>query len=301
MKNAINYYYNLNAVDIHQNNKNYRFLSNGEIYFLTPYNRNPNDAQILFELSSVLVQKGIYLHQIIPAKDHNFVTIINNIPYILLKVYKGEKDNVTLNDINYFNYYTRYIKTKLMNTTNWSELWANKIDYLEYQISEMGANHPLIRESFSYFVGMGETAIQLFNQAHKSSDLSLNHFRITGFNTLFDLYNPLNLIIDYSIRDACEFLKYGFFYMNYDLSDIKNYLLRTSPNDWQLFMSRMLFPTFYFDIFEEIINNNIDDKRLINIISKITMYEKLLKDLYIFIAQKVQIPNIEWLQKNIDN
>jgi hypothetical protein len=297
MKNAISYYYNLNAVDIHQSNKQYRFMADGNYYSLIPYARNMSDVNSIFELSNILISRGIPVHQIIPDNNRNVVTVINNIPYIMFKVHINEKDNVTLNDIKYFSNLTEEIKVKIPNSTKWSELWSNKIDYLEYQISEMGANHPLIRESFSYFVGMGETAIQLFNQISKSNKQSISHFRITGFNNLFDLYNPLDLIIDYKVRDACEFLKYGFFYMNYNFDDIKEYLSTINTEDWPLFITRMLFPTFYFDIYEEIINNNIEDKRLIVIISKINTYEKLLKKTYTYIKQYVIIPDIEWLQK----
>lgn len=300
MKNAIIYYYNINPNDIHQNNKQFRFTASGENYFLTPYLRNPQDISHLLELSTSINNNRVYCHQIIPNTTNNLITSINNIPYILLKVHINNDDIVTLKDINSFTNSTKNIITNSLRMDNWGELWTKKIDYLEYQIKELGINHPLIKESFSYYVGLGETAINLFNQSKVFNKiLGVQHYRLHNQTTLFDLYNPLNFFIDFHIRDACEYLKYCFFYLNYDFNDIREYLIRSDLNadDYQLFFVRMLFPTYYFDIFQEIINNNINENVLIPILKRTKQYEQMLKQLYVFIINYTNIPEIEWLKK----
>ena len=49
------------------------------------------------------------------------------------------------------------------------------------------------------------------NDNINSSSLSITHRRIGVNSTMFDLYNPLNLIIDYKVRDVSEYLKDAFF------------------------------------------------------------------------------------------
>ena len=40
-----------------------------------------------------------------------------------------------------------------------------------------------------------------------NGQVSVSHKRIGKNSTLYDLYNPLNLIIDYKARDAAEYFK----------------------------------------------------------------------------------------------
>lgn len=36
-------------------------------------------------------------------------------------------------------------------------MWVQKIDYFEYQVSQMGKKYPVIRESSIYYVGLAES------------------------------------------------------------------------------------------------------------------------------------------------
>ena len=58
------------------------------------------------------------------------------------------------------------------------------------------------------------------------------------------------------------------------------------------------FPTFYFDIYEEIIDNSMEEKELLKIINRINDYEVLLK-VYVFKDYNTN-SDIEWL-KNVNN
>ena len=76
MKNALNYYYNLNPTSIHQLNKNYRCYIDGEEYLLTLYDKENYDIDKLYELSNYLLQNRIPCHQII-LNNNNEIIIIN--------------------------------------------------------------------------------------------------------------------------------------------------------------------------------------------------------------------------------
>ena len=58
-------------------------------------------------------------------------------------------------------------------------MWVQKNDYLEYQTSMLGLKYPLIRESFSYYIGLAETAIEIVNSLEKTSvSLVYSHRRL---------------------------------------------------------------------------------------------------------------------------
>ncbi len=299
MKNAINYYYNLEPGNIHQYNKQLKFVINNITYIFIPYSRQTDEINDLYKLSLSLFQNGIYCHQFIPNINNSLITNINNIPYVLLKTYIINNRKINISDLIFFSNSTLINVENKLRRDNWYLLWTNKIDYFEYQISQFGKKYPIIRESFSYFVGMAETSIILFKNINNNHGkvLSVNHQRVSSDDTLLDFYNPLNFIIDYKIRNIAEYFKKQFFENNLSYDDIIYYFESESLNQYDCVMLfiRLLFPTYYFDIYEKIILENEDEKKLIPIIIKIKDYENLLKKLYNYLINIAEIPNIEWL------
>lgn len=307
MKNAINYYYNLYPDNIHQANKQFRFMVNNEKYFLLPFQRNPEDINYLYDVCLQLLQRNIYCHQIVMNIDKKLITIINNNPYVLLKVYVDNHQIVTINDIILFsNNAVNLNFNNILKRDNWYQLWTQKIDYFEYQVSQFGKSFPLIRESFSYFVGLAETGILLLkNIPNENNTLTIAHKRIKNNYTLFELYNPLNFIVDLKIRDASEFFKERFFKIENTekkiFEEIRQYLTYSNltVNETIMFFIRMFFPSFYFDLYEDIITEGLNENELLRIIDRINEYEELLKELYLYLKQYINIPDIEWLIKNV--
>ncbi|MBR2857616.1 hypothetical protein IKE96_00075, partial [bacterium] len=278
MRNAINFYYNLILEDIHQKGDIYYFDYNNVRYVLVQYGNNPEILNDIYNLQMAILNNGLYIHQIILNKDGQIATIINGSPYILMKtIYYN--DNITysmiISFINAFVYrYENIIKDFgslnnsrdfLLERVNWGDLWARKNDYLEYQISQVGQKNLILRNSFSYYIGLGETAIELVNSISFNDIVKgIAHRRIdSSFNT-FDLYNPLNLVIDSRIRDVAEYFKTSFF-NGKDINDELNYFLKYSnlnQTEYLLFLARMLYPTYYFDLFEDIIIGKNDKEEI---------------------------------------
>jgi len=292
MKNALNYYYGLDVLNIHQKENTFFFKHKNKEYLFTRCDiQNINEV---YETSTTLNNYGVLSHKIVLNNDKQIITKINDINYILMEVYT-ERKKINLNDIIIFNNINNFGMKKI---DDWYNLWTNKIDYLEYQISQMGKKHHHIRKNFSYYVGMAENAICLVKNINSQNlYYSFNHRRINFNDTLQDLYNPINFIVDLRIRDVCEYLKSCFF----NKIDIENelflYLENNNLNydESCCFLARMLFPTYYFDIYEKIINNEIDENQINNIIILANDYEKLIKKLYFYLKNKVNIPTIEWL------
>jgi hypothetical protein len=186
-------------------------------------------------------------------------------------------------------------------SSNWGELWANKIDYLEELINENGKKYPIIVDSFNYFVGMCENAISYFNSIIIDSNYkyAVCHKKIWGENTIECLYNPLNIIFDFRVRDVAEYLKNAFFIQNNNIfSELDTYLKRNhlSLTEVKLLISRLLYPSFYFELYEDIFINEKDEKILINIISKLNNYETYLYNIISFFKKSYNIEEVSWLE-----
>lgn len=294
MKNAINYYYNLYPSDIHQTEKGYYFIIDQTRYFFTKYKENLNDIKKIYDMHIRLLNQNIYVHPIVLNNQNQILTYINNEPYILMITIYYEK-NINVNDINYFN----QLNIRTLNYPNWGELWAKKNDYLEYQITMLGKKHPLLLESFSYYIGLGETAIQLFNSLEKTNvTLVYAHKRINAFDKEYDLYNPLNLIVDYKVRDIAEYLKSRFFSGENIINDLTYYLnnVRLSTYEYLLFLARLIYPTYYFDLYEEIITDRKKDEEIKKIIDRVDDFEKIIKLVYNYYKTFLPISKIEWLE-----
>lgn len=292
MKNLINYYFNLNVSDIRKNGNKYKFMIDSKEYTLEPFYDDINRVIEIYRYNSI---NGIYCYEIIFNKDGNPLTVYNGVNYILLKGNISIRREVSINDIVSYNFPV-YIEKKF----NWVDLWCQKIDYYEYQVNQFGKKFPLIRESFSYYDGMIETAIMLSNMVNKDKlQYYINHNRIKLNDNFEEFYNPLNLTIDVKVRDACEYFKEKFFYGTIDVEEVKYYLYNSKQtvDEAMLFLARMLFPSYYFDIYDEIIQGNKEENKINVIIKKASEYEEFLYEIYYILKQLYQIPEIEWLKK----
>ena len=301
MKNAINYYYNLTPDNIHQTGLTYKFDINNELYVLMPYTRNNEDIDEILGITYGLNKNGVYTNQIVFNKDNTPLTKINDSTYIMIKAPKNNK-LITLDDITYFSNVTvKEYKSPILSRNDWYNMWIEKIDYIEYQINNFGKKFPLIRSSISYVIGLAENAIMLMSniQKEKMRYLSVSHKRIDNNFTLFDLYNPINFIIDSRIRDVSEYFKFCFFYKKIDEKDVITYIINNNLIKEEIIMlfARMLFLTPYFDIYESIIEGYIDEENITDIIEKIPDYENFIKRLYAYINYNYSIGEIEWLKK----
>ena len=300
MKKALNYYYNLNPTSIHQSNGDYRCYIEGEEYLLSLYAKDNYNVTSAYELGNYLLQRQIPCHQIILNKNREIITFINNNPYILLKIFIKNRP-ININDILFFS------SLKIQNDQfldlqkkNWDELWMQKIDYFEYQISQIGKKYPIVRESINYYIGLAENSIILFNEFKQNINynVSVCHQRIKNDLGIIEFYNPINFIVDNKTRDLSEYIKEQFFFNVYSIDeairDISSFSLEI--NQYGIFLARLFFPTYYFDCYEDVISGKCDEKELLKIINKNSKYLEFLKGLYIYLKKIINLPEIEWLK-----
>lgn len=305
MKNAINYYYNLFPEKISNSNNYYYFYIDNEKYELVIYKRKTEEADSLYKFNNNLVNKNITVHKIIKNKDNNVITIINNIPYVLYKVYINEEKKVTLSEISYLSNLKIDYEKELMRS-NWSILWSSNIDYFEYQISQNGKKYPIIVDTFSYYVGLAENAISYVNNTvletkQENADIGvLAHKKIRLNDRIYELYNPLNTIIDHKARDLAEYIKLSFFKNNKNIfNELDIYFKYNYYSIYgiRLLFGRILYPSYYFDLYEDIVTGEKEEKEILQITTKIEEFEDYLYDIYYYLRKFYQIPEVTWLTK----
>lgn len=291
MKNLINYYYNLVINDFKKVNDRFIFCVDNKNYEFIPFY---GDINKFYSNYLTIINNNIYCHEVIFNKDKNIVIFYNNKPYLLLRKNVIINKKVDLNEI--FNY---DVAVQGNYSLNWKKLWMDKIDYYEYQMSQLAIKYKILKKSFDYYVGLSECAINLLNFIdEKEIQYYICHRRITENEKLDDFFNPLNIVIDSRVRDIAEYTKTNFFSNDVDIKNIINYLdnLNFSYIDSLLFLTRMLYPSYYFDMYDQIIQEKISEEKINFYIKKNTSYEVFLKKIYDYIKSKYKIPEIEWLE-----
>lgn len=302
MKNIINYFYNLNITKLTNKDNIYSFYDNDELYHFYIYNNNIKNLDLTKDIDDSL-KKDTLIHEIIINKDNSIITYYNNIPYILCKINININKPITLGEINYLS--SKVISTNSKITYHsWQDLWSIKMDYLEKVINENGKKYPIIVDSFNYFVGMAENAISYYNNlSNKEVDnnsLVISHRIININDTVYAIYDPVNIIIDHKARDIAEYIKYSFFSDNTNIFKELNVYFKYNyytKDDVVMLLARVLYPSFYFNMYEDIMINSKEEKIITNITSKLDKYELYLARVFKYFNNFYNLPIPEWLNK----
>lgn len=302
MKNIINYFYNLNITELTNKDNIYSFYDNDELYHFYIYTNNIKNIDLTKDIDDSL-KKDTLIHEIIINKDNSIITYYNNIPYILCKINININKPIALGEINYLS--SKVISTNSKITYHsWQDLWSIKMDYLEKVINENGKKYPIIVDSFNYFVGMAENAISYYNNlSNKEVDnnsLVISH-RIININaTVYAIYDPVNIIIDHKARDIAEYIKYSFFSDNTNIfKELNTYFKYNyyTKDDVVMLLARVLYPSFYFNMYDDIMINSKEEKIITNITSKLDKYELYLARVFKYFNNFYNLPVPEWLNK----
>lgn len=299
MKNIINFFYNMNAIDIYIVNEKYYFNYKNNDYFFIVYNRLIEDVQNIYSIYIELTKRNILTNDIILNKDNQIITFINNIPYVLIRDNIKHK-RININDILYIQNNTLNIINKKKYKSDWLKLWKTKIDYYEETMNDISKTYTILSSTIDYYIGLGENAISyLVNNNVIDNNICLSHRRIEIDKSSFDFYNPINYIIDNRVRDFSEYIKNLFFLDRINMDTLKNYLnyINFSKNEYILFIARLLFPTYYFDMYDNIINYNLKEDMINRIVNKTDEYILFIKQIFMYILyqKKISIPIIEWI------
>ena len=306
MKETIKYYYNIDIDDLKEQDGKYFFKYQNQDFFFVYFNRNIEELNDILICVNNMKEKGIDVHNIIINRNGQYLTKINNFDYILMSVNNYNEEYDIFDMINIANKLTLNYNTSKLYRNNWSNLWTQKMDYFEYQIRELGINKTVIKDSFSYYLGLAENAISYVNNTNlkynalNNAKITLAHRRIFYPNYKLNFLNPLAFIFDLEVRDIAEYLKAMFFASDNAedvIEELKYYLqIKTlSIYEYHMLYARLLYPSYYFDLYENIMNNDESEEKLVNIIKKNKEYELFLKNAYLEISKYAPIEKIDWL------
>lgn len=306
MKNTINYYYNLNPDKINHIFDYYYFYVDNELYYFSIYTKEVKNVMEVFRFNQELVKKGVLVNEIVNNRMGTVLTFVNQVPYILMKVLVNINKAISLGEISYLsNVMISYPKELLRD--NWLNLWISKIDYLEYHHEQNYHKFPLIASSFNYFVGLGENAISYLKGAigrHSpdKSDVGVLSHDVMGLDdTVYCLYNPENIIIDHKARDLAEYIKVSFFRDNYRIFDELDEYFRYHYFSFfgiELVIARVLWPSFYFEVYDEVMRNRVNEAVILKITSRLEEYELYLMDVFRYFKRFYPIEEVSWLVRN---
>lgn len=298
MKNILEFYYNLSLEEeILNRNGNYYFVVNNNSFVFRPFYGNNNSIDDIYKLNNYLSNFS-YIDKIILNKFNSPITKVKDNLYVLILL-KGN-NNINLSIIS--NLASIDIPSfKSLERNNWEVLWGNLIDYYEMQIGQNEKKYPLIRESFDYFVGMGENAISYLVNTKKEVKPNFYDKKVLSHNNLYNsLFDPLNIILDHKARDLAEYIKLSFFNNNQNIFkelDEYFYYNHYSLYGMRILFARIMYPSFYFKLYDEILSKKKEEKQLNFIIKRIDEYELYLSNIYFYLRKYYDIPMIEWLKK----
>lgn len=244
------------------------FLDGEKFYFV----KHDFDNSYLLELNDLVLQlkrKNIYLHDFIFNKYGN----IDSDGYCLMKLNCFD-DVVTEYELKKF--YSNYELSEEVykNFVAIDKLWYKKIDYIEYQLSELSDNS-VVNYSCDYYIGISEMLLQfLSNFLIEKPDryLGLCHRRLKDFKTI-EFYNPLNVVFDVYVRDLALYVK-----SSKDYEYLENYLNQGNISTYLYYylFVRLLLPSEYFNLLEEVLVDKKDNYQLIELINSVGEYEEFI-------------------------
>lgn len=272
MENILNYYYQLNIIDIKK--KDYYYLLTTDEYEQYIFNEII-DSNELKENLDYLNNTNVLYDLLILTKEGNITINYNDKEYALFKV----RNNENLNILSFSNLITT-------GKLKWGTLWSNRVDYYLEQIAEV-VEQKEIKYVMDYYISLAEIAISYFNtlsEIYNENTLTftLSHHIVTSPIDKYMFYNPSNMCFDLSVRDIAEYIKESFFndiLTNYEiLSLIDKINLNEALANYLLV--RLIYPSYIFKLYDIFIETKELNKKFYEYMKKSREYETLLSTIY---------------------
>lgn len=292
MRNILWYYYQIRSEKITESNGEYNITSeNGQYVFKEL--KIPID--VLKNIAEILYFNQINAQLLVINKNGELETEYNGKMYVLVKKIEFFRD---------YNYIDLTNVEVNVDRNNIGELWSRKIDYYMFQLKQMGINKETLINSFNYYVGMAENAISMANRINEKNvefKYVVQHARMKSNFTANDYYDPTLMIIDLRVRDVSEYIKDKFFSDSIDIKSVIGMVEKYGfdENEMNMLYARLFYPTYYFDLYEDMIIDEEEEQKIIKIINKREEYEKLLSEFYEYFKKYVRLYEIEWIKKEL--
>lgn len=304
MKNFIDYYYNINVSEIKHIHDKYFIYTNNERYMLKVF--GDTDFFMVYEYLANQLDKYLYFFRIVKNRQNDYLTYIDDKPYILLKLSDINNNIISIYDIKINQFFEYSNKISRLIRFPWVKLWENKIDYFEEWCYLKQNQYKNMYSLFHYFIGVAENAVlylkitEAEEKVEEIDRLVISHNRLSMDSSLYDYYDPTNIVLDHPSRDVSEYIKSTYVHGNFDIKLLEEYLNEHhfSKYGLRLLYARILFPSFFFDYIDEMILNSYDTD-LLYLEARIIEFEKFISQISVFFKEKYDIPVVTWCIKEI--
>ena len=281
--NLISFLYGINVEMVRKSNNGYIFYYNKHFYIFQKCYES--EEKIRYIYNQFFNSDNLY-HIIVKNKHNKYVSNYNNENYILMMIKFTLNRRLLFEDINYStNNYVSHIKK---TNFNWTRLWKQKIDQVEFFVKDGSIYFDILTLSIiNYYLMLSEIAIIFYDYIDIEDyiPLSLCHNRIKKEADLYDYFSVTNLLLDHKTRDLGEYIK-NYVYSNKNIN-INDFLIinQLSLNEKYMLVSRILFPSYFFDIFDDFIINNRDFNSFYKNFIDVEIYNNNLKTIINFIIK----------------
>lgn len=272
MENILNYYYDVNVINIKKYDYYYLITTEEEEEYL--FNEIINVDE-LKEIIDYLNNTNMLYHLLMLTKEQNITITYNDKEYALFKV----RDNDNLNIFSFSNLITS-------GKCIWSTLWSNRVDYYLEQLKEV-VDINEIKYAMDYYISLAEIAISYFNtleEIYKSNELTytISHHITSSPLSKYELYNPSNMCKDLIVRDVAEYIKASFFEDILTNNEILNLIDRINLNEAlaNYLLVRLIYPSYMFKIYDKYIETKEIERKFYEYMKKSRDYEHLLANIY---------------------
>ena len=274
MESILKYYYGIVCNKIVKKNDYYIIESENGIFLFAELVGNIEEVE---QIINILNKTDIKYHLLVMTKEQNMFITYEEKRYILLKVRCNLQDKVSL---------ITFEKTKIDGSSNWADIWSKRIDYYESQVEEV-IKEPSIKYALQYYIGLTEIGIYYNNvlkELYPNNDLvyAVCHKKINSPSNPLDYFNPLNMLIDIEIRDLAEYFKMSYFndvLTEYELLNLIDSINFSEPMANYFFL-RLLYPSYFFNLYDEYIENMELNNEIVECIKKSKDFETLLSKVY---------------------
>ncbi|KAB7666486.1 spore coat putative kinase YutH [Bacillus sp. B1-b2] len=332
IKNILTSLYGINVEEETRIDQYEACVTEGKLYTLIPVSQIEDDTiNELEQIASHIYQTGDYtVSTFLEAKEGGILTELEDQRFCVLanerlKVFHSRQLGKKLGKFHYRGRAVPFGVQKISLMGQWKGLWEQRIDQMESYWNGMLYKQPesdfdrLFLESFPYYMGMAENAIQYLvdtelddePNAVDSGTICYNRFTKNTWAKDYYIKNPFDWIFDHCGRDLAEWTRERYF------KNIKTYhrevkvffddyqsITPLSSFSWRLIYSRLLFPIHYVECVENYYSatNEADrlfhEDRLKKMLNQSADLEEFLNQFYNSAevpVKKLKIPTVSWL------
>ncbi|MFZ3590653.1 spore coat putative kinase YutH [Bacillus sp. DJP31] len=310
-----------------------KYKSRNVTYLVVPVSHlDTDEVEEMTQLGEFYLQKGDHhVASIVKNKRGEIINKADDLLFVLLKcpyetniMVRQQSLGVELAKFHKRGKRMSFPLQHLVRIGQWKSLWEKRLDQMEQFWLMKVRNHPsetferLFVESFPYYVGLTENAIQYLvdtemdDQPGEIDAGTVCHHRFNPECWQFEQFIklPTDWVYDHPSRDLVEWVRSSYWGQQRSgesyLQLVNEYetISPLSTFSWRLFYSRLQFPVHYFECIEAYYKTNDEEQKMIRqdelqqMLKRSSDFEKLLREVHFIIGyrtKRTNIPKINWL------